>query len=143
VTLAVVDASILTAAWMPSQHLAEAETVLQQMARPFAPAMIRLEFYNTVHRLLRRGSLTFEEAEARRAKFEDFDIVLLDDRSWAQRASAVSRRYNQSHIYGAIYLACAEDLDAELWTCDARFVRSFGTQRPARLKLCPHDVPEG
>ncbi|MEX0784215.1 MAG: type II toxin-antitoxin system VapC family toxin, partial [Dehalococcoidia bacterium] len=120
---AVIDASVLAAAWLPSQHLTEAEHLLQSITSLYAPELIRLEFYNTVHRLSRRGSLTMDEADQRLTKFEQLSASILQDSSWLPRATRVARRYNHRHVYDAIYLACAEDLDAELWTCDARFVR--------------------
>ena len=32
------------------------------------------------------------------------------------------------------------DLRCDLWTCDRKFVASFGGLRPSNLKLCPDDV---
>ena len=138
---AVIDASLFAAAWIPSQHRPEAELVLQSGRELFAPMLVRVEFHNLVHRLYRRRLMDGDEADARLARLDALALTIVDEPSWLGRATAIARRYNQAHIYDAIYLACAEDLDAELWTCDARFVRSFGRERPARLKLCSDDVP--
>lgn len=138
---AVVDASLLAAAWIASQHRPEAERLLASGRDLFAPGLVRMEFHNLVHRLNRRQLLTTGEADTRLSRLEALAISIVEEPSWLSRATLTARRYNQPHIYDAIYLACAEDLDVDLWTCDARFVRSFGADRPARLKLCPDDVP--
>jgi predicted nucleic acid-binding protein len=58
------------------------------------------------------------------AEFEGLDILLVDSEPLVQRAYDQARRRQQSQLFDAVYLACADDLDADLWTCDARFVRS-------------------
>ncbi|MEX0784217.1 MAG: type II toxin-antitoxin system VapC family toxin [Dehalococcoidia bacterium] len=137
----VLDTSVFTAALIRSQFLADAEALIQHnYGDLWAPPFLRLEFHNTLLKLERRGLLEPEDAEAIRERFDGLDVAFLDDDNWSGRALAAARRFRQSGIYDAVFLACAEDLDADLWTCDARFVRSFGRQRPARLKLCPDDV---
>ena len=138
----VLDTSVFSAALIRSQLLGPAEALVKLYEGDiWGPPLLRLEFYNTLLRLERRRVLAATEVPILLERFESLDIELIDDERWAESALRVARRYNHAHVYDAIYLACAEDLDAELWTCDARFVRSFGSDRPARLKLCPDDVP--
>lgn len=142
-TEVVVDASLLSGAWIASQQVAGAEEVLLGASRLFGPPLLRLEFRNAIYRLERRGILAQEEVERLREQFEAAHMSIVDSPAWLDRAMALARRFKQPAVYDAIYLACAEDLGADLWTCDARFVRSFGIQRPARLRLCPDDVGVG
>lgn len=135
----VIDTSLAAAALIPSQRLADAATTLLS-EQLFAPSIMRGEFYSAVLKLERRGNHDRMLSDASIAGFESLGIEHLSHDDWVPRAFAYARRHQHS-VFDAIYLACAEDLDAELWTCDARFVRSFGADRPARLKLCPDDVP--
>lgn len=67
----------------------------------------------------------------------DWDAMALEyveSAAWVRRALETARRYRQPRIFDAIYLACAEDLDAELWTC----------QQPLRsvLRRCVSGGPQ-
>jgi len=47
----------------------------------------------------------------------------------------IARGYRLSTVYDALYLAAAEDREADLYTCDATFCAAFGAELPARVKL--------
>ncbi|MBI5948099.1 MAG: type II toxin-antitoxin system VapC family toxin [Chloroflexi bacterium] len=87
--------------------------------------------------------MTAADFESAVRDFDALSIQLVDSAEWVDRALVIARRFDQSNIFDAMYLACAEDLDAELWTCDRRFAASFGPSRPQRLLLCPADSPAG
>jgi len=98
------------------------------------------EFVKAVWKLERRGVATSVEVNRAIEQFWRLDAKYVDSRDWPIHSLAIARRYRQARMFDAIYLACAEDLGAELWTCDRRFVLSFGGERPGMLKLCPDDL---
>jgi len=135
------DASLVPAALFPSQLIPPAREILLDIEfELLAPAVLRQEFTNAVWHLERRRVMIGSEADTALAEFERLPILFMNADSWVPRALAMARRYDQPRIFDAIYLACAEDLGVDLWTCDRRFVQSFGADRPPRLKLCPDDL---
>jgi predicted nucleic acid-binding protein len=55
--------------------------------------------------------------------------------SWVTRALEIARSVGLSTVYDSIYLACADEYDAALLTCDESFCGAFGADLPARVKL--------
>ena len=98
------------------------------------------EFYNAVHRGVRRGLIQPPDGLGILSEFESLPIAYYDSPSWIPRAYAMAQRHRQPGIFDAIYYACAEDVGAELWTCDQRFVTSLRSERPRWLRLCPDDI---
>jgi predicted nucleic acid-binding protein len=133
------DVSIFLAAWVPSQHIAQALALVEEGAIASAD-IARHEFTNAVHRLARRSVLSTPRADDTLQRFDRLDLQLVTTGHLVTTALATARRYNQARIYDAIYLATAEELGLELWTCDRRSVNSFGADRPPLLRLCPDDV---
>jgi predicted nucleic acid-binding protein len=109
---------------VPSRRLEQAQRVLAAASAVAAPSFLRLEALNATYRLARRGLASVADVEDVLTLLAARRITFLDSDRWTDGAVVTATRYKQPHIYDAIYLACAEDLDAELWTCDARFVRS-------------------
>jgi predicted nucleic acid-binding protein len=127
-------------ALFPGQHLPEALAIIQTPGvHLMAPGILRQEFLNSAWRLQRRGALSAERVDAAIARFEGLGIEFLDSPDWPFRALQTARRFNLPRIYDAIYLHCAEDIEAELWTCDRRFVAAL-SDRPAYLRLCPENL---
>lgn len=121
------DASFGSRLALPSQLDPTAKLLLEQSGVTWsAPRILRQEFYNAVRRLETRRKVDRQAADWAIGVFEGINVTLLDRPDWIERALATSRRFNQSGIFDAIYLACADDLGAELWTYDGSFVRSFG-----------------
>jgi predicted nucleic acid-binding protein len=44
-------------------------------------------------------------------------MTYIDSDVWVEQGLDTARRYRQPRIYDAIYLACAEEMGLELWTC--------------------------
>lgn len=83
----------------------------------FAPAIIDLETLNTIHKWVRRGSMTVETADGFAENVRDIPIARsghqpLLPRIWQLRHSITT--------YDAAYVALAEELDIPLVTCDAK-----------------------
>lgn len=140
-TARAVDASFVSSLFFDGQADRSSWLAIRTPGETFAPDLLRQEIANASLRLERRGLATSGQAEAvLQALVDDIAVTFLHDPSWVVRAIAVARRFAQARIYDAIYLACAEDLGAELWTRDRRFAESFGDARPPLLRLYPDDI---
>lgn len=138
----VLNTSVAAMFLFDSQRDPRARELLEDDAVEFAaPHLLTYEIANTAHQLIRRGSITASEAVEALDIFRRIPIHFVDAPGWSSRAFSIAQQFRQRAIYDAIYLACAEDLDAELWTRDRRFVASFGGTRPALLRLYPDDLP--
>lgn len=107
-----------------------------------APTLLAYEAANVLHKHIRKGTLTFEDAQ--RALHEIiFDIVsfaFTDDASLNIRAIQLAQQFTLPATYDAHYLALAESQGCELWTADMRlwnntrskldWIRWFGTHFP-------------
>ena len=136
----VIDASFVGHALIPSQINPVVAAMIRVPRRWAAPMILRQEFYNAVRRAENRRLVTTSEADTALLHFETLGIDFSYDDSWVPRALALSRQFGQSGIFDGVYLMCADDLGADLWTADARFVRSFGDRRPANLRFAPEDA---
>ncbi|MFN0148973.1 MAG: type II toxin-antitoxin system VapC family toxin [Dehalococcoidia bacterium] len=138
----VLDASIFSGAWFPSQPVPASDSLIRPALgiELFAPTILRQEFANAAWKLERRGRITRDEVDIWIATLDEMGITFVEQIRYIPTALATARRFGQPRIFDAIYLACADDLGAELWTCDRRFVNSFGAERPSNLKLCPDDI---
>ena len=135
------DASILIRGIVPSQFEPRARQLLDSLAGNIVnPEISRQEFYNAALKLLSRGLMTTSAAEDCLSSLDSLGIHFADDPSWLPRSFARATRFGQPNVFDGVYLCCAEDAGTELWTADARFVRSFGRERPERLRLYPEDL---
>lgn len=136
---AVLDASFLAAALIRTQQRPSAAAMLRAFAQAeeplFAPNVVQGEFVSVVRRLERRGELTRLESDITVRSFRRVGLVPAWDDRWVERALEISRAIDASTIYDSLYLACAEALDCQFYTCDAAFCRAFGDRLPARVSL--------
>ena len=136
---AVLDASFLAAALVPSQVVEAAanrwKQLVLQRTQTIAPNLLQAEFVSTVRRLERRRVLADREVAGALSSFALAPIEFAWEPAWVDRALEIARDMNLSTIYDAIYLACAETYDADLFTCDRQFCAAFGDPLPARVKL--------
>ncbi len=137
----VIDASVAAGAFFPSQLIAGAlEAVTAARGSIVAPTILYQEFVNAGYRLERRTAISSAALDRAIRAFDALQIEFIWDDEFVRRALEIARAHRQTQIFDAIYLACAEDLGFDLWTCDRRFVQSFGRERSALLKLCPDDL---
>lgn len=115
------------------------EVLLDSDVQPVGPSVLAQEFTNALWRLERRGVITLAESQKALTDFEVLPLALVESGQWVRGAIDIARQHSQPRIFDALYLACAHDRGAELWTCDRRFVASFGPGRPPNLRLCPDD----
>ncbi len=136
----VFDASIGSRGLIQSQLLPEAEHLLGWGGEVVVPTLFMQETLSAIFKAERRGNVSSESADEARIRLGGLRHESLEPARFLDRAYEIALRFRQSDIYDAVYLVCADDVGAELWTCDRKFVASFGRQRPANPKLCPDDV---
>ena len=107
----------------------------------WAPEVLIQEVLNGVHRAERRNLLSRDAADEVVRKFFALGIETMSAVPFVERARRMAREYRQPSIFDAVYLVCAKELGAEMWTCDRKFAASFAGERPALLRVCPDDVP--
>jgi predicted nucleic acid-binding protein len=100
-----------------------------------APYLLQVEFFSAVRRLEKRGRVGAVEASKALTTFRAIPCRFGWSESWVDRAIEIARAYGLSTVYDAVYLAAAEEQNAELYTCDANFCAAFGAELPARIKL--------
>jgi predicted nucleic acid-binding protein len=136
----VLDASVVLRAMLPTQYLPSAESILHMPGvERFAPDILRQEFYNVLLKTERRRTISIQAADALAIRFNSEPIRYVSRENWVLRAWPFARQFSLG-LFDTIHLVCAEDLDAELWTCDRQFVARLGSSRPPRVKLCPDDA---
>ena len=109
--------------------------LLQQRAELVAPPLLAIEFGSSLRGLAARGRLTAVEARTCWSAFRDLGVALHFDIAWVERAMDIAPVAALSKVYDATYLACAEALDAELVTCDEKFVAALPAELRSRVRL--------
>src|SRR5436305_14053494 len=104
-----------------------------------APNLIHYEILNALYQYEKHGKLSSDRVT------EAFDIALVlpirlySDFALHLRAIQLARQFALPACYDAHYLALAEHLGAELWTCDSRLVDKVGTALPW-VRLAPASI---
>ena len=125
---------MVSAGLLPSQLQTGAPDLLTSIARDlWAPTILRQEFYHLVLKSERRGAATQATAQQALDAFERLDISFVDDVSWVRRGYCLARALGTG-LFDTIYLVAAQDLDAELWTLDQRFLRALGGRYGDRVR---------
>jgi predicted nucleic acid-binding protein len=108
-----------------------------------APPLLLYEVTNVLHQRIRKGSITFDEAEQALANVlvGALELDFSQPGALSVRALQLAHRYALPAAYDPHYLALAERENCEYWTADARlwnavkgrlaWVRWLGDFRPA------------
>ncbi len=119
----VVDLNVLAYLYLPGDHTAGAEALLERDPEWAAPVLWRSEFRNILAGYIRRKTLTFEqacslqnEAESLLAGFE-FEVD--------SRAVLELVRDSDCSAYDCEFIALAIKLDTKLVTADKKLLRAF------------------
>lgn len=140
-TVRVLDASVVATLIFEHQRDLRSLMLIDDVIDPvFAPPLLGYEIANAAHQLALRGRLGRADALESVRAFAALPIQIVHDPRWVSRSFEIATEFGQRATYDAIYLACAEDVGAELWTRDRRFVESFGDRRPRALRLFPDDM---
>ena len=93
------------------------------MARS-APALMRYEVTNALHRRVIRGEMTVDAASALIDRLQLSRIEFSDPPELHRMALEVANQVGQGASYDSHYLALAEIFECELWTAERRFYRA-------------------
>jgi predicted nucleic acid-binding protein len=121
--LIVVDTNVLAYLYLPGEHTAAAELLLERDPEWTAPILWRSEFRNVLAGFLRRKSLTFDQACNLQREAEG----LLDGFEFEVDSSAVLQlvRDSDCSAYDCEFVALAIRLDTRLVTMDGKLLRAF------------------
>jgi predicted nucleic acid-binding protein len=119
----VVDSNILAYLYLPGEHTAGAEALLEREPEWAAPVLWRSEFRNILAGYLRRKTLTFEQACSLQSEAED----LLSGCEFEVDSRTVLELVRDSDCtaYDCEFMALAVKLDTRLVTVDKKLLRAF------------------
>jgi len=122
----VVDTNVLAYLYLPCEHTAAAEALLESNPDWVAPVLWRSEFRNILAGYLRRGTLSFEQAVALQREAES--LLAGAEHEVDSRAVLELVRGSDCTAYDCEFIALAEQLGTRLVTMDKKLLRAF----PAR-----------
>ena len=119
----VVDSNVLAYLYLPGEHTAAAEKLLERDPDWTAPILWRSEFRNILAGYLRRGSLTFDQAHALQREAE----ALLLGCEYEVNSFKVLELVRESDCsaYDCEFVALALQLGVPLVTMDGKLLRAF------------------
>ena len=119
----VVDTNVLAYLYLPGEHTAVAEALLEHDAEWAAPVLWRSEFRNILAGYMRRGALSFEQACALQREAES----LMAGAEFEVDSLGVLElvRDSDCSAYDCEFVALAARLDTHLVTMDKKLLRAF------------------
>lgn len=119
----VVDSNVLAYLYLPGEHTAAAERLLERDPDWAAPVLWRSEFRNILAGYLRHGSLTFDQATALQREAED---LLVDSEFEVDSVKVLELvRDSDCSAYDCEFVALALQLETQLVTMDGKLLRAF------------------
>jgi predicted nucleic acid-binding protein len=122
----VVDTNVLAYLYLPGDHTAGAEALLEQDPDWAAPVLWRSEFCNILAGYIRRKALTFEQACSLQAEAES--LLAGSEFEIDSRLVLELVRDSDCSAYDCEFIALAMKLGTKLVTEDKKLLRAF----PAR-----------
>ena len=125
----VVDSNVLAYLYLPGDHTARAEALLERDPDWAAPVLWRSEFRNILAGYMRRKTLTFDQACNLQTEAEsllagsEFEVD-----SWTVLELV---RDSDCSAYDCEFVALAIKLDTKLVTVDKKLLRAFPTRATA------------
>lgn len=119
----VVDSNIVAYLYLPGEYTVAAETLLEKDPVWAAPVLWRSEFRNILAGYMRRGSLTFQQAQEIQSEAED----LLNGAEYDVDSLSVLQlvRDSECSAYDCEFVALATKLGTKLVTMDRKLLRAF------------------
>lgn len=119
----VVDTNILAYLYLPGDHTAQAEALLEYGDPWAAPVLWRSEFRNILAGYMRRGTLSFEQACNVQAEAES----LISGFEYEVKSSQVLELAHSSDCsaYDCEFVALAMELGTKLVTMDKKLLKAF------------------
>lgn len=119
----VVDSNILAYLYLPGEHTATAEALLEAQPDWTAPILWRSEFRNILAGYMRRKMLTFEQAYAIQTEAED--LLYGAEYEVDSRQVLELVRNSDCSAYDCEFVALARSLRTRLVTMDGKLLRAF------------------
>jgi len=125
----VVDSNVLAYLYLPGEHTAAAEALMQRDAEWAVPVLWRSEFRNILAGYMRRKALTFEQANRLQREAES----LLAGSEFEVDTLTVLElvRDSDCSAYDCEFVALALKLDTKLVTMDGKILTAGRRPRPA------------
>lgn len=119
----VVDSNVVAYLYLPGEHTAKAEALLERDGDWAAPVLWRSEFRNILAGYLRRKTLTLAQASGIQREAED----LLAGGEFEVDSAAVLElvRDSDCSAYDCEFVALAMKLQVKLITMDAKLLKAF------------------
>jgi predicted nucleic acid-binding protein len=119
----VVDTNVLAYLYLPGNHTAQAEALLERDPDWTAPVLWRSEFRNILAGFMRRRTLSFEQARDLQAEAES----LLSGSEYEVESQRVLElvRDSDCSAYDCEFAALAMKLGTALVTMDAKLLKAF------------------
>lgn len=119
----VVDSNVVAYLYLPGEHTAKAEALLERDPEWAAPILWRSEFRIILAGYLRRKILTFDQACSLQSEAED----LLAGLEFEVDSKAVLELVHDSDcsVYDCEFIALASKLQVRLVTMDAKLLKAF------------------
>ena len=119
----VVDSNVVAYLYLPGEHTAAAEQLLEREPEWAAPVLWRSEFRNILAGYLRRRMLTFEQACSLQTEAE----ALLAGSEFDVESQVVLEllRDSDCSAYDCEFIALAKRLETKLVTVDEKLLRAF------------------
>ena len=125
----VVDSNVIAYLYLPGEHTAAAEALLQRDAQWASPLLWRSEFRNILAGYMRRKDISFDQAISLQEEAEG----LLAGNEFDVESQAVLQlvRDSDCSAYDCEFVALAMQLDARLITMDKNLLRAFPSRAVA------------
>jgi len=119
----VVDSNVVAYLYLPGEHTASAEALLERDPDWSAPLLWRSEFRNILAGYMRRRTITFDQAHDLQAEAES----LLNGSEFEVDSRAVLElvRDSDCSAYDCEFVALADKLGTKLVTMDKKLLRAF------------------
>lgn len=119
----VVDTNVLAYLYLPGDHTAQAEALLEQDPQWAAPVLWRSEFRNVLAGYIRRKAVSFDQACSLQGEAES----LLAGAEFELDSQAVLElvRDSDCSAYDCEFVALAIKLNTKLVTMDKKLLRAF------------------
>ena len=119
----VVDSNIVAYLYLPGEHTAKAEALLERDSEWTAPVLWRSEFRNILAGAMRRKTLSFEAA--RELQLEAESLLAGAEYEVDSRVVLELVRDSDCSAYDCEFVALAATLGVKLVTMDGKILRSF------------------
>jgi len=119
----VVDSNVIAYLYLPGDHTARAESLLQRDADWVVPLLWRSEFRNILAGYMRRRAFTFDMARDLQAEAED--LLAGAEHEVDSRLVLELVRDSDCSAYDCEYVALATSLGVKLVTGDTKVLKAF------------------